>query len=80
MASQSNRYNDEFRADITRLIREENQSVVKVAKDFGVNDQTIRNWLKAEEDKNVPENNRIAELAAQLREEKKENCRFTANS
>lgn len=71
MASQSNRYNDEFKADIIRLIREENQSINKVAKDFGVNDQTIRNWLKAEDEKKVPENSRIAELEALLREEKK---------
>lgn len=71
MTSQGSRYNDEFKADIIRLIREEKQSVNKVAKDFGVNDQTIRNWLKAEDEKKVPENSRIAELEALLKEEKK---------
>lgn len=71
MSNQSNRYNNEFKADVIRLIREEKQSITKVANDFGVNDQTLRNWLKAEDEKKIPENNRIAELEAQLREEKK---------
>lgn len=47
MTTKGNLYNEEFKADIIRLIREEQQSVNKVAKDFGVNDQIIRNWLKA---------------------------------
>lgn len=71
MSSTSNRYNEEFKADIIRLIREENQTISKVAKDFGVNKQTIHNWLKAAEETNNPENARIAELEAQLREEKR---------
>jgi transposase len=71
MTNQGNRYNNEFKADIIRLIREENQSVNKVAKDFGVNNQTIRNWLKSVEEEKVPENNRIAELEDHLREERK---------
>lgn len=49
---------------------EEDQPVNKVAKDFGVNDQTIRNWLKAVEIKLDPGNSRVAELEAQLKDEK----------
>lgn len=71
MASKGNRYNEEFKADVIRLIKEEKQPVNKVAKDFGVNGQTIRNWLDAAEDKKDPTNDRVAELEAQLREEKK---------
>jgi len=73
MASRGNgnRYNEEFKADILRLIKEENQPVNKVAKDFGVNGQTIRNWLNTAEDKKEPANDRIAELEAQLKEEKR---------
>lgn len=74
MTTKGNRYNDEFKADIIRLIREENQPVNKVAKDFGVNDQTIRNWLKAVEVKQDPVNSRVAELEAQLKEEKRKNA------
>ena len=73
MTAKGNRYNDEFKADIIRLIREEQQPVNKVAKDFGVNDQTIRNWLKTAEIKQDPVSNRVAELEAQLKEEKRKN-------
>jgi transposase len=71
MANQGNRYNEELKADIIRLIREEKQAVSKVAKDFGIKDQTIRNWLKAAEEKTEPEDSRIGELEAQLKEERK---------
>lgn len=74
MANHGNRYNNEFKADILRLICNEKQSVAKVSKDFGVNEQTIRNWLKAAEDKKIPENNHIAELEAQLKQEKRKNA------
>lgn len=70
MTTKGNRYNNEFRADIIRLIREEQQPVNKIDKDFGVNDQTIRNWLKAVEIKQDPVNSRVAELEAQLKEER----------
>lgn len=74
MASQGNRYNEEFKADIIRLICEEKQPIPKVARDFGVNNQTIRNWLKAVNKKTDPTENRIAELEAQLKEEKRKSA------
>ncbi len=74
MTTKGNRYNEEFKADIIRLIREEQQPVNKVAKDFGVNDQTIRNWLKVAEVKQDPVNSRVADLEAQLKEEKRKNA------
>jgi len=74
MTTKGNRYNEEFKADLIRLIREEQQPVNKVAKDFGVNDQTIRNWLKAAEVKQDPVNSRVAELEAHLKEEKRKNA------
>jgi transposase len=73
MASKGTRYDKEFKSDITRLIMEENQSIAKVAKDFGISDQAIRVWIKAAEEKQNPEKNRIAELEAQLKEEKRKN-------
>lgn len=74
MSSNGNRYNNEFKADIIRLVQEEHQPVNKVAKDFGVNSQTIRNWLKSTEAKQDPVSNRVAELEAQLREEKRKSA------
>lgn len=39
IVSQSNCYNNELKTDVIKLIN-------KVAKDFGVNDQTIRNEMR----------------------------------
>lgn len=71
MKNNGKRYTAEFKADIIRLVREENRSVPSVAHDFGVNDQTIRNWLKETKDKQDPDKVRIAELEAELKEAKK---------
>jgi transposase-like protein len=71
MASKGNRYNKEFKTDIIRLIQEEKKPITKVADDFGVNDQTIRNWMKSVEEKKEPEKGRVADLEAQLKEEKR---------
>lgn len=74
MTNNGNRYNEEFKADIIRLVQEEHQPVNKVAKDFGVNPQSIRNWLKSIQTKQVPTDNRVAELEAQLREAQRKNA------
>lgn len=71
MRNTGKRYNDEFKADIVRLVREEKRSVASIEKDFGVNDQTIRNWLKESKDKQNPDKVKIAELEAELKEAKK---------
>ena len=71
MKNTGKRYNEEFRADIIRLIREEKRSVSSIEKDFGVNDQTVRNWLKESKDKQDPDKVKIAELETQLKEAKK---------
>jgi len=71
MKNEGTRYNDEFKADLVRLVQEENQPINKVAKDFGVNQQSIRNWIKNAEAKQDPGNSRVAELEALLKEEKK---------
>jgi transposase-like protein len=71
MKNKGKRYNEEFRTDIIRLVREENRPVSSIAKDFGVNDQTVRNWLKESKDKQDPDKVRISELEAELKEAKK---------
>lgn len=71
MRNTGKRYTEEFKADIIRLAREENRPVSSIVKDFGVNDQTIRNWLKETKDKQDPYKVRIAELEAELKEAKK---------
>jgi len=71
MKKNAKRYNEDFKADIIRLVREENRPVSSIVKDFGVNDQTVRNWLKQTRDKQAPDRVRIAELEAELKETKK---------
>lgn len=71
MKKNGKRYTEEFKADIIRLVREENRPVSSIVKDFGVNDQTVRNWLKETKDKHDPDKVRIAELEAELRETKR---------
>lgn len=67
MAKNGTRYNQEFKNDILRLINEEKRPVSSVAKDFGINEQTVRNWLKNNKDLQDPFKARIAELEAELK-------------
>lgn len=71
MKNTGKRYNEEFKADILRLVREEKRSIASIEKDFGVNDQTVRNWLKENKDTQEPDKSRISELEAELKEAKK---------
>jgi transposase len=71
MVSTGKRYNNEFRADVIRLVKVEGRAVSSVAKDLGVNDQTIRNWLKDETTQQDPTNVEIAELKAELKDARK---------
>jgi len=42
-----NRYTPEFRAEAVRLVRASADSVSKVARDVGVNPETLRLWVQA---------------------------------
>ncbi|ACL19498.1 transposase IS3/IS911 family protein [Desulfitobacterium hafniense DCB-2] len=67
MSKNGKRYNQEFKHDIIRLITEENRSVSSVVQDFGVNEQTVRNWLKQTKERQDPIKTKIAELEAELK-------------
>lgn len=71
MKRNGNRYTTEFKADIIRLIHEEGRSVSSIKKDFGVNAQTVRNWLQETKEKQNSDKARIEELEAELKESKK---------
>ncbi len=49
MGNRANRYSEEFKADAKRMVKEGNRSVYSVAKDLGINAQTLSNWLKEDE-------------------------------
>ena len=41
-----NPYPAEFREDVVRVSRRRETSLVQIAKDFGISDATLSNWLK----------------------------------
>ncbi|MEN6324670.1 MAG: transposase [Syntrophomonas sp.] len=67
MGNNGRRYDAEFKADATRLVKEGSRSVASVAKDLGVNPQTLRNWLGEDKKKPSSDKARIMELEAELR-------------
>lgn len=67
MTKNAKRYNQQFKDDILRLVLEEKRSISSIVKDFGVNDQTVRNWLKDHKHQQDPVKSRIAELEAELK-------------
>jgi transposase-like protein len=67
MVNKGKRYNQEFKADILRLINQEKRSVASIVNDFGVSEQTVRNWLKQNRDNKDSEKVRIAQLEAELK-------------
>lgn len=72
MDKKGNRYDDQFKKDIVRLIEEENRSVSSIVKDFGVSEQAVRNWLKASKERQDPDKPEVSELRAQLKAKDKE--------
>lgn len=62
MVNKGNRYDEEYKADAMRLVREGGRSVNKVAKDLGLNPQTLRNWLGEDKKRQIPDKTRIMEL------------------
>lgn len=65
------RYDDQFKTEAIRMVKEEGRSVAGVAKDLGINDQTLRNWIDKEDKKQDPTESKIIELEHQLREKQK---------
>lgn len=67
MTSKGKRYNQDFKADIIRLIHQEKRSVASIVNDFGVSEQTVRNWLKENRTSKDSDKVRIAQLEAELK-------------
>ena len=73
MSKNGIRYDEEFKKELIRLVKEEGRSIPKVAKDFGVNLQTLRNWIKKSDNIEEPGEESVESLKAQLRAEKRKN-------
>lgn len=49
MGTSPRRYPDAFRAEAVDLVRTCERSLPQIARDLGINDQTLRNWVKRSE-------------------------------
>lgn len=68
MADRSRTYSDQFKADALRLVATSGKSVARIARDLGICQWTLQNWVKkARQDQLVPESD--DELAADERAE-----------
>jgi len=72
--SNGNRYTEEYKIHAICLVKESNRSVNRLAKDLGVNPQTLRNWLKEDKKRHSPDKAKIMELEANLKAEKRRNA------
>lgn len=71
MNNKGNRYNEQFKEDAVRLIIKEGRSINGVAKDLGINNQTLRNWISDKKKTDDPDKSKIAELEAKLKEKER---------
>ena len=47
MAETRRRFDPDFRAGAVRIVRETGKSIAQVARDLGINDGTLANWVTA---------------------------------
>jgi transposase len=47
MPKQRRSFTPEYKEQIARMVVEESRSVASIAKELGVNEQTLRNWVNA---------------------------------
>ena len=64
------RYDEDFKQSVIKMVLN-GRSVYSVAKDLGVNKQTIYRWIKEHQEPQCSENRRVAKLEAELRAERK---------
>jgi transposase len=68
-----NSYPAEFRADVVRVARKRESTLAQIAKDFGISDATLSNWLKRADVEDGVKPGVTSAEAAELRELKKRN-------
>lgn len=71
MLKKGRRYSNRFKSNAIRLLIEEGKSVNSLAKELGINGQTLRNWINNYKKKQHFEILKINELKRELREKQK---------
>jgi transposase len=80
MARQRRSYTPEYKEQVARTVVEESRSIASTAREIGVNEQTLRNWVNAyrrahageEPPLTISERARLRELEKEVRELKLE--------
>lgn len=71
MSTKAARYTDEFKKQVVSKAISEDHTITEVAKDYGVSDQTLRNWIRASQNNKQPDKVRVAKLEEELRKYKR---------
>ena len=66
-------YPPEFRAEAIRLVKTSGDSIRQVAKDLGISDQTLRNWVAQDDVDGSRKNGLTSDERVRLRELEREN-------
>ena len=66
-SSKGKRYSSEFKKQVVEQALSEGHTISSTARDFGIGDQTLRNWIQDIQNSKIPEKVRIAELEEALR-------------
>jgi len=66
-------YPKEFRADVVAVARRGDAPIAQIAKDFGISDSCLRNWLHAADVEDGVRSGPTAAESAELRELKRRN-------
>lgn len=66
-------YPPEFRAEAVRLAKTSGDSVAQVAKDLGISDQTLRNWIATDDVDAGRKSGLTSDERSRMRELEKEN-------
>ena len=66
-------YPTEFRAEAIRLVKTSGEPITRIAKDLGISDQTLRNWVKQDDVDAGRKSGLTSDERARLRELEREN-------
>jgi len=77
MPERRRRFSPQFKAEAVQMVIETGRSIAEVARDLGVNDGTLGNWVKAWRDANPePESELSPVERARMKELEEENRRL----
>jgi transposase len=69
-------YPPEFRAEAVRLAKTSGEPISRIAKDLGISDQTLRNWVNQDDVDTGNKSGLTSDERAEMRELRKENRRL----